>query len=99
MRASLELKEKEDRKFKFAQEYLSKGDVPDPQEESTQRQISNVIASQVGQDVPNDLFIRPQGEYSTEELQMLNIVRIILMQCLRSGKITFLKFDRNSIVC
>ena len=75
LRASLELKEEEDRKFKFAQNYLSKGDVPDPQEESTQRKISNVIASQVGQDVPNDLFIRPQGEYSTEELQMLNIVK------------------------
>ena len=75
LKASLELKEEEDRKLRFAQNYLSKGDVPNPQEELTQRQISNVIASQVGQDVPNDLFIRPEGEYTTEELQMLNIVK------------------------
>jgi hypothetical protein len=75
LQASLKLKQEEDEKFRFKQNYLSGNDVLDPQEESTQRQISNVITSQVKQEIPSNLFLRPQDTLSAEEFQMLNIIK------------------------
>jgi len=75
MQASLKLKQEEDEKFRFKQNYLSGNDVLDPQEESTQRQISNVITSQVKQEIPSNLFLLPQDTLSTEQFQMLNIIK------------------------
>jgi len=75
LQASLKLKQEEDEKFRFKQNYLSGNDVLDPQEESTQRQISNVITSQVKQEIPSNLFLLPQDTLSTEQFQMLNIIK------------------------